>query len=78
MSTIRLGFAVSLVLHFALALPFVLRFRTNPPPMEASTLVVEVDGVVADSQAEEKILQGDKGGGETRRNGSGETRGNSA
>jgi len=53
-SAIHQGFAVSLLLHSALALPFVLREPPpSPVPEEAATLVVEFEGVISDSQSEE-------------------------
>jgi periplasmic protein TonB len=58
--TIHHGFAVSLALHAALVLPFVL-YALAAPPEEPASLVVELQGVVADSQSEEKIVQETKG-----------------
>ena len=55
-ATIYQGFAVSLALHSALALPFVPLDEASPPE-EPATLIIELEGVVADSQVEEKILQ---------------------
>ncbi len=59
-SAIYQGLAVSLALHFALALPLVLHKRSLPRE-EPTTLVIDVVGVVADSQTDEKILQERKG-----------------
>jgi len=58
--TIYHGFAASLALHAAVALPFVL-YALAPPPEEAPTLVVELQGAIADIQSEEKALQETKG-----------------
>jgi protein TonB len=55
-STIYQGFVVSLALHSTLALPFVLH-GAAPRRVEPVTLVVEIDGVVADNQTEEKVLR---------------------
>jgi periplasmic protein TonB len=57
--TIYHSVVASSVLHLVLALPFVLRF--TEPTSEASTLAIELQGVVADIQAEEKTLQETKG-----------------
>jgi protein TonB len=58
--TIYHGFAASLALHAAVALPFVL-YALAPSPEEPPTLVVELQGVVAENQSEEKVLQETKG-----------------
>jgi protein TonB len=58
--TIYHGFAASLALHSAVALPFTL-YAFAAPPEEPPTLVVELQGVVAESQSEEKVLQETKG-----------------
>jgi len=58
--TIYHGLAASLTLHSALALPFVVH-ALAPPPEEPATLVIELQGVVADSQTEQKVLQETKG-----------------
>ncbi len=58
--TIWHGFAASLAVHSALALPFVVHSMASPPE-DRSTLVIELQGVVADSQTEQKILQQTKG-----------------
>jgi protein TonB len=55
-STIYLGFALSLALHSSLALPFILR-RAASPPEPPRTLVIEVEGMVADTQTEEKVVE---------------------
>jgi protein TonB len=54
--TLYHGFAVSLALHALLGLPFVLNAAADPPE-DAAPLVVELKGVVADSQTEEKVQQ---------------------
>lgn len=54
--TIWHGMAASLVLHSAVALPFVVNNLT-PPPDDSEVLVVELQGVVSDMQAEEKVAQ---------------------
>jgi periplasmic protein TonB len=54
--TIWHGFAVSLALHSALAAPFMM-YRLQPPSDDVSTLVIELKGVAADAQAEEKIAE---------------------
>jgi periplasmic protein TonB len=53
--TIFHGLAASLALHSALGLPVVLYSRALPT--EEPTLVIELQGVVADSQSEQKVLQ---------------------
>ncbi|PNG26387.1 energy transducer TonB [Methylocella silvestris] len=58
--TIYHGLAVSLALHCALALPFVLQ-ELSPAPDEPEILVVELQGVIADTQSEQKTLQETKG-----------------
>ncbi len=58
--TIYHGFAASLALHAAVALPFVLH-ALAPPPEDPPALVVELQGVVAEYQSEEKVLQETKG-----------------
>ncbi|WOJ89957.1 energy transducer TonB [Methylocapsa polymorpha] len=58
--TIYHGLAASAALHSALALPLVLRLPSEAPD-EAPTLMIELQGVVADTQSEERILQETKG-----------------
>jgi protein TonB len=58
--TIYHGLAASIVLHSALALPFVVHAFASPPE-EPPTLVIELQGVVADSQTEQKVAQETKG-----------------
>ncbi len=58
--TIYHGLAASLALHSALGLPFVLSSLTSPVE-EPSTLVFELEGMVADSQTEQKVQQEAKG-----------------
>jgi periplasmic protein TonB len=54
--TIWHGLAASLVLHAVLGLPFVL-YALAEPPEAAPTLVIELQGAVADNQAEQKVEQ---------------------
>ncbi|OPH84013.1 energy transducer TonB [Nitrobacter vulgaris] len=54
--TIWHGMAVSLALHSAVALPFVVNSLT-PPPDDAEMLVVELEGEISDTQVEEKVAQ---------------------
>jgi protein TonB len=54
--TIWHGLAASLALHSALALPFVVN-ALAPPPNDLPTLVIELQGVVSDAQAEERVAQ---------------------
>lgn len=54
------GFAASLLLHALAAAPFVWS-RLAAPPDEPPTLVVELQGAIADSQAEQKVQQEIKG-----------------
>jgi protein TonB len=54
--TIWHGMAASLALHSALALPLVVH-NLAPPPDDAEVLVVELQGMVSDTQAEEKVVQ---------------------
>jgi periplasmic protein TonB len=56
MFTIWHGLAASLAFHSVLGLPFVL-YALAEPPEEAPTLVIELQGAVADSQTEQKIQQ---------------------
>lgn len=54
--TIYHGFAASLALHSAVGLSFVLH-GVAAPPEEPSPLVFELQGLLADSQAEQKVQQ---------------------
>jgi len=54
--TLYHGLAASLVLHAALSLPYILS-RFEPEEDDRSTLVFEVDGLVSDEQADEKVQQ---------------------
>jgi protein TonB len=54
--TIWHGLAASLALHSALALPFAMQL-SQPPDDDMPTLVIELQGVVSDTQAEEKVAQ---------------------
>lgn len=58
--TIWHGFAASLVVHSALALPFLMH-RLESPPQDPSPLVIELQGVVANVQTEQKTIQDMKG-----------------
>jgi periplasmic protein TonB len=62
-STFKLwhGLAMSLALHSALGVPFVL-YALAEPPDEPPTLVIELQGAVAENQTEQKIQQETKGG----------------
>jgi periplasmic protein TonB len=57
------GLALSLALHSALGLPFVL-YALAELPDEPPTLVIELQGAVAENQTEQKIQQETKGGAE--------------
>jgi protein TonB len=59
--TIYHAFAVSLVLHAALSTPFVLHALASPPDDDDPTLVIELQGVTADTQNDQKVLQEIKG-----------------
>lgn len=54
--TIWHGLAASLALHSALALPLVVNVLA-PPPDDLPTLVIELQGVLSDAQAEERVAQ---------------------
>lgn len=58
--TLAHGFAVSLALHGALVLPFVLPAREEPP-QEPPLLMVELQGFVSDTQSEQQVQQQTKG-----------------
>jgi protein TonB len=58
--TIWHGIAASLALHSALAVPFVVN-SIVPPPDEPPLLVLDLQGTVADSQLEQKVMQQTKG-----------------
>jgi protein TonB len=58
--TIYHGLFASLALHSALSLPFVV-YSLAAPPEEPPTLVIDLQGVVADSQTEQKVVQETKG-----------------
>jgi periplasmic protein TonB len=58
--TIWHGIAASMLMHAAPAAPFVW-YTLMPPPDEPSTLVVELQGAVADTQSEQKVQQEIKG-----------------
>jgi periplasmic protein TonB len=54
--TIYRGFAVSLLVHSALGMPFAV-LALLPPPSAPTNLVIELKGIVADSQTEQKDRQ---------------------
>jgi protein TonB len=54
--TIWHGFMASLALHSALALPFVVNNFALPPD-DLPTLVIELQGIVSEAQAEERVAQ---------------------
>lgn len=58
--TIYHGLAASIAIHSALGLPVFL-YALAPPPEEPPALVVELQGLVAETQTEEKVLQETKG-----------------
>lgn len=58
--TIYHGLAASIAFHSALGLPLVLRAIAKSPE-EPPTLVIELEGLVAETQNEEKVLQETKG-----------------
>jgi len=58
--TIYHGLAVSLVIHAAIAIPFLLR-RLEPPPPDSSLLSVELDGFVSDTQTAKQVMEETKG-----------------
>lgn len=51
------AFAVSLALHLTLARPLVMPAVEAPLPDEIPTLVIELQGMVSDEQAEEQVAQ---------------------
>ncbi len=58
--TIWHGIAVSLVLHSAFAVPFIVQ-DLMPLPDEPPLLVIDLQGVVADNQTEQKVMKQVKG-----------------
>jgi len=58
--TIYHGLAASIAIHSALGLPVVL-YALASPPEEPPALVVELQGPVAETQTEEKVVQETKG-----------------
>lgn len=58
--TLGHGLAASLALHGALILPFVV-VLDPPPPQDSQLLVVELQGLVSDTQSEQQVLQQTKG-----------------
>jgi protein TonB len=61
--TVWHGLAASLAFHAALGLPFVW-YALAEPPDEPPTLVIELQGAVAENQTEQKIQQETKGSAE--------------
>lgn len=58
--TIYHGFVASIAIHSAVALPFVVQSLAQPPD-EPEMLALELQGVVADNQVVQKVLQETKG-----------------
>lgn len=58
--TLAHGFALSLALHGAVLLPFALAVEEEPPP-QPELLVLELHGIVADSQNEQQVQQQARG-----------------
>lgn len=58
--TIYHGFALSLLLHSVVATPFVMHVL-NRQPDEVEPLVIDVQGIAADDQTEQKAMQETKG-----------------
>ncbi|MFG1318068.1 TonB family protein [Xanthobacter autotrophicus] len=58
--TLGHGLAASLALHGALILPFVV-VLDPPPPQDSQLLVVELQGLVSDTQSEQQVLQQTRG-----------------
>ena len=58
--TLGHGLAASLALHGALILPFVV-VLDEPPPQDSQLLVVELQGLVSDTQSEQQVLQQTRG-----------------
>jgi len=58
--TIYHGLVASVMIHAAIAVPFILR-RLEPPPQEPSLLTVELDGMVSDTQAAQQVMEETKG-----------------
>jgi protein TonB len=54
--TIYHGFAASILIHSAAALPFVAHSLEMQPDDEPELLVVELQGPVADEQTDQKVL----------------------
>ncbi len=59
--TIYHGFAVSILIHSIIALPFIVYALDLRPDDDAEMLVVDLQGLVADEQIEQKVLQETKG-----------------
>ncbi|WP_020176369.1 energy transducer TonB family protein [Methyloferula stellata] len=59
--TIFHGFVASVLIHSAVALPFVTHSLDMQPDDEPELLVVELQGPVADEQTDQKVLQETKG-----------------
>jgi protein TonB len=59
--TIYHGLAASFALHAALSAPYVVYGLASPNDDEPPPLVIELQGVVADSQTEQKVLEQSKG-----------------
>jgi periplasmic protein TonB len=59
--TLYHGFAASLILHSALAMPFVIHAWAAAPDDDDPTLVIDLNGVITDTQTEQKLVQETKG-----------------
>lgn len=55
--TIYHGLLVSLAIHGAMAASFVMERMISPPDQEPETLVVDLQGITSDWQADEKVAQ---------------------
>ena len=64
--TLGHGLAISIALHGALLVPFIDVFDA-PEPRDDQLLVVELQGLISDTQAEQQVLQQSKGAPEQKR-----------
>jgi protein TonB len=55
------GFVCSLAIHSALGMPFVLFALASPPDDDDPTLVIELQGALANTQSQQQLLQETKG-----------------
>jgi protein TonB len=58
--TLYHGFAISLALHAAIGAPFAM-YSLASPPDEPPTIVIDLQGVIANVQADQKVLEQIKG-----------------